>query len=91
MVVDSQLQAHRQEAVFSLWDFTLDKDQCHKHRPCQGPLDFNMVAERELKKIIAWAVEEVPVHCDHLLRGPSRARGVQDARETELAKKLVLH
>ena len=90
-VVDSQFQDHRREADFSLWDLILDKDQCRNHRPCQGLLDFNMVAERELTEIIAWAVEDVPVHCDHLLRGRSRARGVQDARETELAKKMVLH
>ena len=63
---DSQIfQARRQEVGSSLWDFTLDKLHSHSHQPCQGPLDFNMIAERELREIIAWAAQSVPAQRDH--------------------------
>ena len=39
----------------------------HSHQTCHGPLDFNMVAERELREIIAWAAQSLPLQCDHHL------------------------
>ena len=35
-------------------------------RTCQELLDFNMVAERELREIIAWDAWGVPIHREDL-------------------------
>ena len=66
-----RFRAHRpelQHCNVRLWVITFNlgfKAHCnHNHRTCQGPLDFNMVAERKLREISAWAAQIVPAHCD---------------------------
>ena len=54
--------------VFSQWVFSLGNKahSSQEFRTCRELLDFNMVAERELREIIAWDAWGVPIHREDL-------------------------
>ena len=53
---------------FSQWVFILGSKahSSQEFRTCRELLDFNMVAERELREIIAWDIWDVPIHREDL-------------------------